>query len=59
MTDHLEGEALKSSDEAWLVVDKDQWTEEQLTQLHQWSLQRELRLRSQQPQVRVLAAIAL
>ena len=41
MTDHLEGEALKSSDEAWLVVDKDQWTEEQLTQLHQWSLQRE------------------
>jgi len=41
MTDHLESEGLKSSDEAWLVVDKDQWTDEQLTQLHQWSLQQE------------------
>jgi hypothetical protein len=41
MTDHLEGEGLKSSDKAWLVVDKDQWAEEQLTQLHQWSLQQE------------------
>lgn len=41
MTDHLEHEGLKSSDEAWLVVDKDQWTDEQLTQLHQWSLQQE------------------
>lgn len=39
MSDHLESEGLKSSDEAWLVVDKDQWTEEQLRQLHQWSLQ--------------------
>ena len=41
MTDHLESEGLKPSDEAWLVVDKDQWTDEQLTQLHQWSLQQE------------------
>ena len=31
-------EGLKKSDEAWLVVDKDQWTDEQLSQLHQWSL---------------------
>lgn len=38
MTDYLQIEGLKSSDEAWLVVDKDQWTEEQLLQLHQWSL---------------------
>jgi uncharacterized protein YpiB (UPF0302 family) len=37
MTDYLKREALKESDEAWLVVDKDQWTDEQLTQLHQWS----------------------
>lgn len=37
MTDHLLSEGLKSSDEAWLVVDKDQWTDEQLTQLHQWA----------------------
>jgi hypothetical protein len=36
MTDHLLSEGLKSSDEAWLVVDKDQWTDEQLSQLHQW-----------------------
>ncbi len=28
---------LKNSDEAWLVVDKDQWTCEQLAQLHTWS----------------------
>ncbi len=39
MTDHLASEGLKSSDEAWLVVDKDQWHEERLFQLHQWSLQ--------------------
>ena len=37
MTDYLKREALKESDEAWLVVDKDQWTDEQLAQLHQWS----------------------
>lgn len=37
MTDHLLSEGLKSSDEAWLVVDKDQWTDEQLTHLHQWA----------------------
>ncbi len=41
MTDHLKSEGLNSSDEAWLVVDKDQWTEVQLTQLYQWSLQQE------------------
>ena len=28
---------LKNSDEAWLVVDKDQWTDAQLTELHNWS----------------------
>ncbi len=39
MMEHLDDERLKSSDEAWLVVDKDQWTEGQLTELHQWSLQ--------------------
>jgi hypothetical protein len=41
MTEHLEREGLKSSDEAWLVVDKDQWSDEQLTLLHRWSLQQE------------------
>jgi hypothetical protein len=39
MKRHLRDEALKSSDEAWLVVDKDQWTDGQLTQLHTWSRQ--------------------
>ena len=37
MEDHLRLEKLRSSDEAWLVVDKDQWTDEQLIQLHAWS----------------------
>ncbi len=27
---------LKKTDEAWLVVDKDQWSEQQLLPLHQW-----------------------
>lgn len=40
MTDRLGSEELKSSDEAWLVVDKDNWTENQLSQLHQWSSQK-------------------
>ena len=38
MEGHLKEEHLKKSDEAWLVVDKDQWSDEQLAQLHQWSL---------------------
>jgi hypothetical protein len=37
MEDHLRREELRSSDEAWLVVDKDQWTDEQLAQLHAWA----------------------
>ena len=37
MKDHLKKEPLKNSDEAWLVVDKDQWPDEQLAQLHTWS----------------------
>lgn len=41
MTDHLESEDLKPSDEAWLVVDKDQWSEAQLAQLQQWSMGQE------------------
>jgi hypothetical protein len=41
MEDHLKKESLKSSDEAWLVVDKDQWTNDQLGQLHAWSQTRE------------------
>jgi hypothetical protein len=37
MTKYLKKESLKASDEAWLVVDRDNWNEEQLTQLHEWS----------------------
>ncbi len=37
MENYLKKEGLKKSDEAWLVVDKDQWTDEQLSQLHQWA----------------------
>ena len=37
MKNRLKRESLKSSDEAWLVVDKDQWRDEDLAQLHTWS----------------------
>lgn len=37
MTDYLKKSALRKSDEAWLVVDNDSWTQEQLMQLHAWS----------------------
>lgn len=37
MKAHLQQEGLKAEDEAWLVVDKDQWTDQQLAELHQWS----------------------
>lgn len=37
MKKYLKETKLRASDEAWLVVDKDQWTEEQLTKLHAWS----------------------
>lgn len=37
MRKYLRQEGLKGSDEAWLVVDKDQWTDSQLSQLHEWA----------------------
>ena len=37
MQDRLKQVTLDNSDEAWLVVDKDQWNNKQLTQLHTWS----------------------
>lgn len=33
----LQNQQLKPSDEAWLVIDKDQWTEQQIDQLYQWT----------------------
>lgn len=37
MAKSLAKDQLKSDDEAWLVVDKDAWTIEQLTELYKWS----------------------
>lgn len=37
MTAWLKKNSLKDSDEAWLVVDKDQWTDAQLRELLTWS----------------------
>lgn len=41
MTAWLQENKLKDSDEAWLVVDKDGWTDAQLSELHTWSQQKE------------------
>lgn len=37
MEAYLEKETLRKTDEAWLVVDKDQWNDEQLTKLCRWA----------------------
>jgi hypothetical protein len=37
MKDYLQANRLKDGDEAWLIVDQDQWPEDQLIQLHEWS----------------------
>ncbi len=37
MEQDLERKEIAETDEAWLVVDKDQWTDEQLAELHKWS----------------------
>lgn len=41
MRTHLKNIDLRRSDEAWLVVDRDQWEEDQLIQLHAWSQEQE------------------
>jgi len=41
MESYIKKDGLKKTDEAWLVVDKDNWSEEQLTQLYQWSQEAE------------------
>jgi len=37
MKKYLKNEGLRGDDEAWLVVDKDEWNDEQLMQLYNWS----------------------
>ncbi len=39
MKGHIKSEGLKNTDEAWLVIDRDSWTEQQINQLYSWSLQ--------------------
>lgn len=39
MREYLKSHSLKKSDYAWLVVDKDNWAEDQLAVLHEWSKQ--------------------
>jgi len=41
MMDYLKKSGLRSTDEAWLVVDRDTWTEGQLDELYHWSDQEE------------------
>lgn len=41
MESYLQKEGLKKSDEAWLVVDKDAWPEDQLRQLMAWEQKKE------------------
>lgn len=36
---HLKSADLKSSDAAWIVIDKDHWTDDQLSEVHQWSIE--------------------
>lgn len=35
--EHISKEGLRKNDEAWVVVDKDSWAEEQLGELHGWA----------------------
>jgi len=37
MERYLSANKLRAGDAAWLVVDKDQWNEDQLLQLHEWA----------------------
>jgi len=37
MKEYLRRETLRHGDEAWLVVDKDQWSDDQLGVLHEWT----------------------
>ncbi len=37
MKTHLRENPIQKTDEAWIVVDKDQWSEEQLNELHKWA----------------------
>ena len=38
MRKYLEDAELRKTDEAWLVVDKDEWSDKQLNELYKWSV---------------------
>ena len=39
MKDHLNESTLKKSDQAWIVVDRNNWIDQELDNLYQWSMQ--------------------
>jgi hypothetical protein len=41
MREHLRKDGLAPGDQAWIVVDKDQWTDAQLGELHTWRREHE------------------
>ena len=41
MKDHIKANGLNKRDEAWLVVDRDDWTEDQLKALVEWTKEKE------------------
>jgi hypothetical protein len=56
MQGYLRKESLRKTDEAWIVVDKDAWTENQLGELLQWAKKSENHgFALSNPQLRILA----
>jgi len=41
MKNYLNKEGLKKTDEAWIVIDMDEWSSEQITQIYEWSKSKE------------------
>lgn len=41
LRERLATESLRREDEAWIVVDRDQWTDDQLRSLHDWSCEKD------------------
>src|SRR5688572_19331781 len=41
MKNYLNMEGLKKTDEAWIVIDMDEWSNEQITQIYEWSKSKE------------------
>jgi len=37
MEQYLQKNPLRKTDEAWIVIDKDQWSDEQIMELHRWA----------------------